>query len=109
MNATLIHSDKYDREISVLLGADEIGEMEFSIACFPEAHPVIKETGGVRKARWARKGAGKSGGIRVIYFYVDHRGIVYLISAYAKTRKENLTADDKKLMRKLTKEFKDEI
>jgi len=44
----------------------------------------------------------------VIYFYVDHRGIVYLISAYAKTRKENLTADDKKLMRKLAKELKDE-
>jgi len=32
--------------------ADEIGEMEFSIACSPEGHPVIKETGGVRKARW---------------------------------------------------------
>ena len=44
----------------------------------------------------------------MIYFYVDHRGVVYLISAYAKNRKENLTADDKKLMRKLTKELKDE-
>ena len=70
--------------------------------------PVVKNTGGVRKARCARKGSGKSGGIRVIYFYIDHVDIVYLISAYAKSRKEDLTPDDKKLMRRLTKEFKDE-
>ena len=82
--------------------------MEFWIACAPEAHPVIKNTGGVRKARWARKGMGKSGGVRVIYFFVDHRGIVYLIAAYPKSRKQDLTADDKKLMRKLTRMFKDE-
>jgi len=39
--------------------ADEIGEMEFPIACSPEAHPVIKETGGVRKARWRERALEK--------------------------------------------------
>jgi len=39
---------------------DEIGEMEFSIACFPEAHPVIKETGGVRKARRRERAVEKA-------------------------------------------------
>ena len=74
MNATLVHAATYDAIISSLLDADETGEMEFAIACAPEAHPVVKNTGGVRKARWARKGTGKSGGIRVIYFYVDQSG-----------------------------------
>jgi Protein of unknown function (DUF1044). len=108
MNARLIHTEKYDAAITRLLDRDEISEMEFSIACDPEAHPVVKNTGGVRKARWSRKGMGKSGGIRVIYFYVDHRGIAYLLLAYAKNQKQDLTADDKKTMRKLTQEFKDE-
>jgi mRNA-degrading endonuclease RelE of RelBE toxin-antitoxin system len=108
MKATLVHTARFDAEISALLDADEISELEFAIGCAPEAHPVVKDTGGVRKARWARQGRGKSGGIRVIYFYVDHRGVVYLISAYPKNEKENLSADDKKAMRKLTKVLKDE-
>jgi hypothetical protein len=48
----------------------------------------------------------ESGGIRVIYFFVDHRGIGYLLMAYPKSGKENLNADDLKAMRKLTKELK---
>ncbi len=40
--------------------ADEIGEMEFPIVCSPEAHPVIKETGGVRKARWRERALEKA-------------------------------------------------
>ena len=47
--------------------------MEFVnyIACNPEAGDVIPESGGVRKVRWSRAGAGKRGGARVIYFYHD--------------------------------------
>ena len=69
-----------------ILFADEIGEMEFSIA-FSRSPPSHQGNGRRSQGSLARKGAGKSG-IRVIYFYVDHRGVVYLISAYAKTRKE---------------------
>jgi hypothetical protein len=34
--------------------------MEFFIACAPEEHPVIRGTGGFRKARWARRGRGRA-------------------------------------------------
>jgi hypothetical protein len=33
----------------------------------PEAGAVVRASGGVRKLRWRRKGAGKRGGLRVIY------------------------------------------
>ncbi len=46
--------------IHLYMFADEIGEMEFPIACSPEAHPVIKETGGVRKARWRERALEKA-------------------------------------------------
>jgi hypothetical protein len=39
------------------------------IARNPEVGDLIQETGGVRKVRWGRKGGGKRGGTRVIYFY----------------------------------------
>ena len=46
--------------LTTYMFADEIGEMEFPIACSPEAHPVIKETGGVRKARWRERALEKA-------------------------------------------------
>ena len=42
--------------------------MEFFIAGAPEDHPVIPGSGGFRKARWARRGKGKSGGFRLYIF-----------------------------------------
>ena len=67
----------------------------------PEAGDVIPEAGGVRKVRWGRAGAGKRGGARVIYFYHDDTRPLYLLLVYAKARKEDLSADEKRAVRKL--------
>src|ERR1700704_2004055 len=71
------------------------------IALNPNAGDVIPETGGVRKIRWSRPGTGKRGGTRVIYFYHDGDRPLYLLLVYAKARQENLTAEEKKIVRKL--------
>jgi hypothetical protein len=71
------------------------------IAGDPEAGDVIPETGGVRKLRWGRGGTGKRGGVRVIYFYHDAERPLYLLLVYAKARREDLTPDEKKSVRKL--------
>ena len=71
------------------------------IAANPEAGDVIPETGGVRKVRWARAGTGKRGGARVIYFYYDASRPLYLLMVYAKARRENLTPDERRAVRKL--------
>ena len=57
----------------------------------PTAWPVIRGTGGARKARVSRGGRGKSGGARVIYCVVSRRGVLYLLDIYAKSEKEDLT------------------
>jgi len=82
--------------------------MEAAISCDPEAHPVIPETGGVRKARWARTGKGKSGGVRVIYYYVGRRGVVYMITAFPKNRKASLTKQERNELHTLVKVLKNE-
>jgi hypothetical protein len=70
------------------------------IALAPTAWPVIADTGGARKARAARGGRGKSGGARVIYYVVTHRGVLYLLDVYAKSAKEDLSDAEKHEIRK---------
>ena len=70
---------------------------------------MIRGTGGLRKIRWTRPGIGKRGGVRVIYYYYDQESPVFLISAFAKNEKENLTAANLKYLTALTETLKIEI
>ncbi|HEX3743314.1 MAG TPA: type II toxin-antitoxin system RelE/ParE family toxin [Bryobacteraceae bacterium] len=85
---------------------EERAAMEFFVACGPEDHPVIAGSGGFRKARWARHGRGKSGGFRVIYFFIAPPGQVFMASVYAKSRKQTLSAADCNVLAKLAGEIK---
>ena len=67
----------------------------------PEAGGIIPETGGVRKIRWALEGKGKRGGARVIYYYHSERLPLFLLSAYAKNNKANLSKAERNAMKRL--------
>lgn len=62
----------------------------------------MEGTGGVRKLRWARAGRGKSGGVRVIYFYYNEGIPLYLLTIYGKNEKDNLSAAERNGLAKLT-------
>lgn len=51
----------------------------------------MQGTGGVRKLRWARQGMGKSGGSRVIYYYHSDSKPLFLLTAYGKNERANLS------------------
>ena len=70
---------------------DERAEFASFIAQNPEAGAVIRGSGGVRKVRWVREGAGKSGGVRIIYLARNEAGEVYLLTLYAKSESENIS------------------
>jgi len=80
--------------------------MEFFIACAPEDHPVIPGAGGFRKARWARRGKRKSGGLRVVYFFLAQPGRIYMAAIYAESRKDTLSAADRNVLAKLAAQIK---
>ena len=67
--ATVIAASRYERDARRLLTVQERVALRDALAPNPELYPVIPGTGGVRKARWGRQGKGKSGGVRVIYYY----------------------------------------
>lgn len=79
------------------------------LACNPLAGDEIPGTGGLRKLRWSRKGAGKRGGARVIYYFYNESAPVFLITAYAKAKKENINPKEIKIYSKLVNELKSEI
>ena len=65
------------------------------LAAFPKAGDVIPGTGGVRKLRWARGGRGKSGGVRVIYYYHSEKLPLYLLTVFAKGERVDLTQGER--------------
>lgn len=92
------------------LNDDDLMELENYLCEHPEAGPVIQGTGGLRKLRWAIKDKGKSGGLRVVYVDFACYEKIYLISAYPKSVKDDLTDDEcieiKKLIKFLEQEAK---
>jgi len=67
----------------------------------PQLGDVIEGTGGARKMRIQLEGRGKSGGGRVIYVDVFEKEKLYFLLAYPKNVQDNLTSDQKKMIRKL--------
>jgi hypothetical protein len=104
--AEIVSLSGYESQVSALLDEEERMAMEYYIACAPEDHPVIPGAGGFRKARWARRGKGKSGGLRVVYFFLAEPERVFMASIYAKSRKETLSAADRNVLAELAAQIK---
>jgi len=105
VDAKVVATQTYEKRIGKLLPPEGRREMEDFLAASPEAHPIISQTKGVRKARWSRPGMGKRGGIRVIYYWAVQPNLLLMITAYAKNEKENLTDADKAQIRKIVESF----
>jgi hypothetical protein len=109
MAATLItvaETPLFLRQAEKVWSRAEHDEFVDYIAGNPEAGDVVPETGGIRKVRWSREGAGKRGGVRVIYVFHDPDRPLYLLMVYAKARKEDLSADEKRTVRQLAAALK---
>ncbi len=89
---TFLESPAFERVRAVYLDDDEYAELQQFMMQNPEAGNIVRGSGGVRKLRWRREGAGKRGGLRVIYFvrYQPHE--FWMLALYAKARQENAPA-----------------
>jgi RelE toxin of RelE / RelB toxin-antitoxin system len=83
---------------------DERGDFASWLAHSPDAGDVVPGSGGVRKVRWSRKGAGKRGGVRVVYFNRLANGEIWLLLIYAKSAQDNVPAN---VLKQLKKEIED--
>lgn len=56
----------------------------------PDAGNIVRGSGGIRKLRWAAKGKGKSGGVRVIYYWAKAPEQIYLLTMYGKSERADI-------------------
>jgi len=66
---------------------------------------VVPGSGGVRKLRWGVAGRGKRGGVRVIYFARIAKGVIWMLTIYAKNEAETIPAH---VLRKIRQELSDD-
>ncbi len=102
---TIIETPLFKRDADALWSEDERGEFCAWLSERPDIGDVIKGSGGCRKVRWSRKGTGKRGGVRVIYFNKSAQHEIWLLVIYAKSVREDIPLH---LLRDIREELVDE-
>ncbi len=74
----------------------------------PESGPIMEGTGGIRKVRFPLENKGKSGSVRICYTDFEEYEVIYLITAFTKNEQDNLSAEEKNVLKKLVKALKEE-
>lgn len=84
------------------LSDDEYLGLQSFLLLYPESGKVVPGSGGVRKIRWAMAGKGKSGGVRVIYYFKKQDDEIWLLTIYSKNEVENIPSH---VLRQIAKEI----
>lgn len=90
----------FTRRVVRLLEDEDYAALQIALSQNPELGKVIKHSGGLRKIRWALPGRGKSGGVRVIYYWWVSESLITLCDIYTKNEKEDLTPSEIQALRK---------
>lgn len=102
MTRTFIQTQEFTKNWERLdLKDRDLRRLELEILKNPKVGKVIRGTGGLRKLRFAFENEGKRGSVRVCYVDFVEKDTIYLITAYAKTEKDNLTRAECKSISKM--------
>ena len=88
---TAVELPHFIRKAEALLSGEERDSAVDYLAAHPEAGVLLQGTGGLRKLRWATGHRGKSGGVRMIYYYHDVNMPLFMITVFGKNEKANLS------------------
>ncbi len=105
MKALFVEMPAFIRHRSDYLDDEGLRALQNALLENPEAGDVIEGTGGLRKVRHAdpRRGKGKRGGLRVIYYWWDSRRQIWLFTLYDKDELDDLSAKEKKALKDMLK------
>jgi len=89
---TFIESSIFSRELANYFDDDEYGDLQQHLINYPESGDIIPGSGGIRKLRWQRRGMGKRGGVRIIYYVMAKQDEIWMLTLYAKSVHDNIPA-----------------
>ena len=79
-----IETSTFTKYLYDYLSEDEYLGLQSFLLQYPESGKIVRGSGGVRKIRWAISGKGKSGGVRVIYYFKKQNDEIWLLTIYSK-------------------------
>lgn len=87
--------------IAELMPDDDYAEFQAALISRPHLGAVIPGGGGIRKVRWSVPGRGKRGGLRVIYFWEAEPEVFFMLYAYPKSERDDLSIAQLRQLRRL--------
>jgi hypothetical protein len=99
---SFIETRLFSQLVGGYLSDDEYASLQKTLVANPQAGTLIPGSGGARKIRWAVRGRGKRGAVRVIYYARIREGVIWMLTIYAKNVDENIPAH---VLRKIREEI----
>ena len=99
-----IETPIFTKAVTAILSDAEYRALQGALMLRPEQGALIKGSGGLRKVRWATRGAGKRGGARIIYYWDKASQVFYMLYTYPKTAQDDLTPAQLRILRRLVRE-----
>ena len=107
MTREFIITKEFDRTWKELgLNDDDLGELEIYLCKNTDCGDTLEGTGGVKKFRWTLEGRGKSGGARIVYLDIVFAEHIYLLTAFPKNEKANLTKAERNQIKNIVTAIK---
>jgi hypothetical protein len=96
-----IEAPAFTRHLKSYLSDDEFRKLQLRLIFEPETGDLMPGTGGFRKMRWAdaRRGKGRRGGLRIIYYHFASDDQIWLMTIYDKDEASDLTAQERKALK----------
>jgi hypothetical protein len=96
-----IEAPAFSRYLSAYMNDSNYSDLQARLEANPELGDIMPGTGGFRKLRWAdaRRGKGRRGGLRIIYYYFHSTYQIWLMTVYDKDEASDLTSREKKALK----------
>ncbi len=98
-SSTFIELASFTKYVYEYLTDETYINLQNYLLLHPDIGDVIRGTGGCRKMRWGVEGRGKSGGVRIIYYYRRANGQIWMLTIYAKNEAESIPAEKLRALR----------
>ena len=99
---TIVELPEFIRKADKLLKQSEKTSIINYLSLHPASGDIMQGTGGIRKLRWSAQGKGKSGGVRVIYYYHNQTIPLFLLTVFGKGEKSNLSRQERNELSAIT-------
>jgi len=86
-----IETRAFTKLLSNYLSDDDYRALQSYLLQKPDAGAIVRGSSGVRKVRWSAEGKGKSGGVRVMYYWQKSDHEIWMLTLYSKSERASIS------------------